>query len=170
MDTWPRPRTARTSSGGGSDTSGAGRSRSDSAPRVSNQAMRAELPGATFGGGLSVSATSRAATSLLQAERMLAGIRSELLHPDDRLERLPELACREGVAQHVVTERVADGGHDDPLVERQIGVRHGPRVDVDRVAEPPLVVDREVVLEVREVREHVPGRPAKRKERGVRGH
>ena len=45
--------------------------------------------------------------------------RAELLDPDDRAHGPLELAVGERAAQHVVAERVAQRGHDHPLVERQ---------------------------------------------------
>ena len=76
---------------------------------------------------------------------------AEGLEPDDRPEDLPHLLGRERISQDVVLEGVADRGHDDPLVERQVRVGYHPGVDVDRVTETPLAVDVEVGLEVGEV-------------------
>ena len=52
-------------------------------------------------------------------------------------------------AEHVTVERVAERGHDHPLVERQVGARHAPAVDVHAVAEAPLGVQAgEVALQL----------------------
>ena len=62
------------------------------------------------------------------------------------------VAVGERAAQHVVAERVAERGHDHPLVERQVGARDAPGVDVDAVAEaPPAVEAGEVAREAAQV-------------------
>src|SRR3954468_11233948 len=90
---------------------------------------------------------------------LTASARAELLDPDHRPDDLLEVRRREGLAQEVAAEVVADRGHDDALVERQVRVRHGALLsgvvlhsglpsDVDAVAETPLPVHpREVACE-----------------------
>src|SRR5205085_12455278 len=70
--------------------------------------------------------------------------RAEPLDPDHRPDHSLEVARCERLAQEVAAQLVADGGHDDALVERQVGLRDcalsGAPSDVDAVAEAPLPV------------------------------
>ena len=152
--TWPRPRSARTSAGAGRTTSGAGRSRSVDAPKLSNQAMpgRAGRARRAARGPVSVVTGGRSSPPAR------AGV--ERLHADDRPEDLAELLGRERLAQHVVRQGIADRGHDDALVERQVVAGRDARLDVDRVAETPLVVHVEVGLQVGEVVHHARRAPS----------